>query len=176
MSDSLRHHRRQSTRLPFPWDSPGKNTGVGFHFLLRCMKVKSESEVAQLYPTSSDPMDCSPPGSSVHRIFQARILEWGAIVFSMWSLCFSLKKQKVTSIWVLYWGINLTKEVKNLYAENHKTIKINCMLNKLTVLAMNTWTFKKYTMIYKGVHPTPVLLPGKSHGWRSLVGCSSWGH
>ena len=66
-----------------PWDSPGKNTGVGCHFLLQCMKVKSESEVAQLCPTPSDPMDCSLPGPSVHGIFQARVLEWGAIAFSV---------------------------------------------------------------------------------------------
>jgi hypothetical protein len=79
VSDSVRPHRRQPTRLPGPWDSPGKNTGVGCHFLLQCMKVKSESEIAQLRPTLSDPMDCSPPGSSVHWIFQARVLEWGAI-------------------------------------------------------------------------------------------------
>ena len=63
-------------------DSPGKNTGVGCHFLLQCMKVKSESEVAQSSPTLSGPMDCSPPGSSIHGIFQARILDWGAIAFS----------------------------------------------------------------------------------------------
>ena len=84
-SDSVRPHRRQPTRLPCPWDSPGKNTGVGCHFLLQCMKVKSESEVAQSCQTLSDPMDCSPPGSSIHGIFQARVLEWGAIAFS--SLC-----------------------------------------------------------------------------------------
>ena len=82
MSDSVRPHRRQPTRLRRPWDSPGKNTGVGCHFLLQCMEVKSESEVAQSWPTLSDPMDCSPPGSSVHGIFQARVLEWGAIAFS----------------------------------------------------------------------------------------------
>ena len=70
------------TRLPCPWDSPGKNTGAGCHFLLQCMKVKSESEVAQSCLTPSDPMDCSLPGSSVHGIFQARVLEWGAIAFS----------------------------------------------------------------------------------------------
>ena len=63
-------------------DSPGKNTGVGCHFLLQCLKVKSESEVTQPYLTPSDPMDCSLPGSSVHGIFQARVLEWGAIAFS----------------------------------------------------------------------------------------------
>ena len=82
MSDSVRPHRWQPTRLPCPWDSPGKNTGVGFHFLLQCMKVKSESEVALSCLTLSHPMDCSLPGSSVHGIFQAKVLEWGAIVFS----------------------------------------------------------------------------------------------
>ena len=80
---TVRSHRRQPTRLPHPRDSPGKNTGVGCHFLLQCMKGKSESEVAQSCPTLSDPMDCSPPGSSVHGIFQARVLEWGAIAFSV---------------------------------------------------------------------------------------------
>ena len=69
-------------QAPRPWDSPGKNTGVGCHFLLQCMKVKSEREVAQSCPTLSDPMDCSLPGSSIHGIFQARVLEWGAIAFS----------------------------------------------------------------------------------------------
>jgi len=80
MSDSVQPQRWQPTRLPCPWDSPGKNTGVGCHFLLQCMKVKSESEVAQSHPTLSNPMDCSLRGSSVHGIFQARVLEWGAIV------------------------------------------------------------------------------------------------
>ena len=75
-------HRRQPTRLPCPWDFPGKNTGVGCHFLLQCMKVKNESEVAQSCLTVSDPMDCSLPGSSVHGIFQVRVLEWGAIALS----------------------------------------------------------------------------------------------
>ena len=118
MSDSVQPQRRQPTRLPRPWDSPGKNTGVGCHCLLQCMKVKSESEVAQSFPTLSNPMDCSLPGSSVHGfsrqeywsgvplpslshglaeskrckfcfsssihgIFQARVLEWGAIAFSL---------------------------------------------------------------------------------------------
>ena len=69
--------------LPRPWDSPGKNTGVGCHFLLQYMKVNSESEVAQSCLTLSDPMDCRLPGSSVRGIFQARVLEWGAIAFSV---------------------------------------------------------------------------------------------
>ena len=91
MSDSLRPHRRQPTRLLCPWDSPGKNTGVGGHLLLQCMKMKRESEVAQLCPTLSDPMDCSLPGSSVRGIFQARVLEWVAIAFS-WATCYLCPK------------------------------------------------------------------------------------
>ena len=88
---TLCDHRRQPTRFPRPWDSPGKNTGVGCHFLLQCMKVKSESEVAQLCPSLSNPVDCSLPASSIHEIFQARILEWVAIAgktvaLSRWTL------------------------------------------------------------------------------------------
>ena len=89
MSDSVWPHRRKPSRLPRPWDSPGKNTGVGCHFLFQCMKVKSEREVAQSCPTLRDLMDCSLPGSSVHGIFQARVLEWGAIAFSDWGMTHS---------------------------------------------------------------------------------------
>ena len=74
-------HRWQPTRLPCPWDSPGKNTGVDCHFLLQCMKVKSESEVTQSCPTLSNSMDCSLPGSSVHGVFQASGMERVAIAF-----------------------------------------------------------------------------------------------
>ena len=79
---TLRPHRWQPTRLPRPWDPPGKNTGVGCHFLLQCMKVKSESEVTQSCAILRDPVDCSLPGSSIHGNFQARVLEWVAISFS----------------------------------------------------------------------------------------------
>ena len=82
---------------PRPWDSPGKNTGVGCHFLPQCMKVKSESEVAQLCPTLSNPMECSPPGSSIHGIFQARVLEWGAIAFSDVYICMDIVVVQSTS-------------------------------------------------------------------------------
>ena len=82
VSDSVRPRRQQPTRLPRPWDSPGKNTGVGCHFLLQFRRVKSESEVTQSCPTLRYPMGCSLPGSSVHGVFQARALEWGAIAFS----------------------------------------------------------------------------------------------
>ena len=108
VSDSVRPHRRQSTDLPHPWDSPGKNTGVGCHFLLQCMKVKSESEVAQSCPTLSDPMDCSPPGSSVHGIFQARVLEWGAIAFSRYMYGISKKKKKIPYVSFILIYCNLT--------------------------------------------------------------------
>ena len=114
MSDSVRPHRRQPTRLPRPWDSPGKNIGVGCHFLLQCTKVKSESEVAQSCPTPRDPMDCSLPGSSVHGIFQARVLEWGAIAFS------------VASTILLH-----TMSDINIYNKNHKTMLIDIIEKKM---------------------------------------------
>ena len=96
MSDPMRPRKWQPTRFPHPWDSPGKNTRVGCHFLLQCMKVKRESEVAQLCPTLRDPMDHRLPGSSVHGIFQARILEWVAIAFSMTNLDNILKIRDIT--------------------------------------------------------------------------------
>ena len=104
MSDSVQPHRRQPTRLLCPWDSPGKNTGVGCRFLLQCMKVKSQSEVAQSYPTASDQMDCSPPGLSIHGIFQARVLEWGAIAFSK-------RSGMVCLILCTYYLINLGTQI-----------------------------------------------------------------
>ena len=100
MSDSVQPHRWQPTRLLRPWDSPGKNTRVGCHFLLQCMKMKmkSESEIAQSCPTLSDPMDCSLPGSSVHGIFQARVLEWVAIAFSTMPTTEHLLSKKLSYI------------------------------------------------------------------------------
>ena len=96
-----------------PWDSPGKNTGVGCHFLLQCMKVKSESEVAQSCLTLSDSMDCSLPGSSVHGIFQARVLEWGPIAFSNKLLERYTKNITPLSLFsfkrIKYSGINLSR-------------------------------------------------------------------
>ena len=110
MSDSVRPHRQQPTRLPRPWDSPGKNTGVDCHFLPQCMKVKSESEVAQSCPTLSNPMGCSLPGSSVHGIFQARVLEWGAIAFSV------SPSTNINSKWIK--DIKLRPEILKVLEEN----------------------------------------------------------
>ena len=101
MSDSVRPHRRQPTRLPHPWDSPGKNTGVGCHFLLQSMKVKREREVAQSCPTLS--MDCSLPGSSIHGIFQARVLGMDKLVFRSYFATFLFKY----NIWV-FKDVNLS--------------------------------------------------------------------
>ena len=116
MSYSVRPHRRQPTRLPHPWDSPGKNTGVGSHFLLLCMKVKFEREVTQSCPTPSNPMDCSLPGFSVHGIFQARVLEWAAIAFSIFILYIATKfwpEQRTHLVTNL--GLNCHEVIHNLY-------------------------------------------------------------
>ena len=103
MSNSVRPHRRQPTRLCHPWDSPGKNTGVGCHFLLQCMKVKSESEVAQSCLTLRDPMDCSLPGSAVHGIFQAKYWSGLPLPSPMTNLD-SVKSRDITlptKVWLL---------------------------------------------------------------------------
>ena len=128
MSDSVLPHRRQPTRLPRPWDSPGKNAGVGCHFLLQCMKVKSEIEVAQLCPTLSDPMDGSLPGSSFHGIFQARVLVWGAIAFSVYAPSSSpnLKKKSYLKF----------REIISLYAVaigegNGTPLQYSCLENPM---------------------------------------------
>ena len=105
MSNSVRPHRQQATRLPHPWDPPGKNTGVGCHFLLQCMKVKRESEVAQSCPTLRNPMDCSLPGSYIHGIFQARVLEWGAIAF--WTPSMTVETGKVKSVDIVFFLITI---------------------------------------------------------------------
>ena len=134
MSDSVRPHRRQPTRLPHPWDSPGKNTGVGCHFLLQCVKVKSESEVAQSCPTLSDQRDCSLPGSSIHGIFQARVLEWGAIAFSK-SLPYPQPKSTSSYLFIhtfnhissyiniFYLSLNMTDRILGIKPRLHKLPK-----------------------------------------------------
>ena len=128
MSDSVRPHRRQPTRLPHPWDSPGKDTGVGCHFLLQYMKVKNESKDVQSCPTLSDPMDCSLPGSSIHGVFQA-ILEWGAIAFSN-----------------LHTGTHI-------YTYTHINTKINRNMNIYTCTHtyLHTYTHK-HPLIYIPIH------------------------
>ena len=89
---------------------------MGYHFLLQCVKVKSESEVAQLCPTLSDPMDSSLPGSSVHGIFQARVLEWGAIAFSA-----------PINIIILYAPLNLSI-LYSTYKQDHTVFVFLCLV------------------------------------------------
>ena len=128
MSDSVRPYRRQPIRLPRPWDSPGNNTGVGCHFLLQCMKVKSESEVAQSCLSLSDPMDCSLPGSSIHGIFQARVLEWGAdfhiYPFLIFPICFqkTLSKKDFAS-WSEIPELNTAKDLQQLGTPDLQSLK-----------------------------------------------------
>ena len=129
MSDSARPHRRQPTRLPRPWDSSGKNTGGGCHFLLQRMKVKSESEVAQLCPTLSDPMDCSLPGSSIHGIFQAWGLEWGAIAFSDSEV---IVPAKIVNTACTYWFSDI----------RHQNIQVVVLIsNSVQLLYIQQWKF-----------------------------------
>ena len=104
ISDSVWPQRQQPTRLLCPWDSPGKNTGMGCHFLLQCMKLKSEREVAQSCPTFSDPIDCSQPGSSVYGIFQARGLEWVAIAFSIYNYDMCWKDVEISREWTTHFS------------------------------------------------------------------------
>ena len=120
MSDSVQPHRWQPTRLPHPWDSPSKNTGVGCHLLLQCMKVKSESEFAQLCLTLREPMDCSLPGSSIHGIFQARVLEWVAIAFCNLWLC-GLQQTIENSLKEMGVPDHLTHLLRNLYVGQETT-------------------------------------------------------
>ena len=123
MSDSVRPHRWQPTRLPHPWDSPGKNTGVGCHFLIQCMKVKRESEVTQSCLTTSDPMDCSPPGSSIPPgIFQARVLEWVAIASKQLGLTYFQRAAQKGSVSLAGMNYSLVSKVMsiNLYSNIHR--------------------------------------------------------
>ena len=126
MSESVRSHRQQPTRLPCPWDSPGKNTRVGCHFLLQCMKVKIESEVAQSCLTLSDPMDCSLPGSSVH---ECKLKQLNRTTHLLeWPKSRTLRLQMLMRIWInrnsylVLGGIgNDTATMENTLTVSYKT-------------------------------------------------------
>ena len=140
-----------------PWDSPGKNTGVGCHFLLQCMKVKSESESAQSCPTLSDPMDCSLPGSSIHGIFQARVLEWVAIAFSVQSLVMS----KSAILCIQRTGIIFKLNESKMKGASYKTMKQCCFISAglLLLPTLNN----------------SVGFPGSSHGKESTCNARDTG-
>ena len=163
VSDSVQPHRRQPIMLPHPWDSPSKNIGVGCHFLLQCMKVKSESEVTQLCLTLGDPMDCSPPGSSIPGIFQARVLEWGAIAYSAKlypTLCYPIECiTEYTFVRATDWASQVMLVVKNPSANaGDMRCEFNPWVGKIP------WR--------RAQRPTLVFLSGESHGQRNLVSYS----
>ena len=180
----MRPHRRQPTRLPCPWDSPGKNTGVGCHVLLQCMKGKSESEVTQSCPTLSDLMDCSLPGSSTHWTFQPRILEWVAIPFfrgSSWPrdwtqvswiagrffVClYSKGKTDTYDFLSLAWRIPWMEEPGRLQSMGSLSVGHDWSTS------LSLFTFMHWRRQWQ---PTPVYLPGESQGRGNLVGCRLWG-
>ena len=156
MSDSVRPHRQQPTRFLCPWDSPGKNTGVGCHFLLQCMKVNSESEVAQLCLTLSNPMDCKA------RVLQARVLEWVAIAFSNY---------------INYIRFTYYIYIKILYVLGFPVgcsgKELTCQCRKCKRCRFDPWVRKMSWR--RSCQPTPVFFPGESHRQKSLVVCSSLG-
>ena len=145
MSDSVRPHRRQPTRLPHPWDSPGKNTGVGCHFLLQCMKVKSQSEVAQSCLTLRDPMDCSLSGSSIHGVLQARVLEWGAIAF--------FNMHQMQNMYLVDCSVTWSKFSSSLWDIFFPSYTINCEIELVSRAVIKTMFFplvKNYQKKTKG--------------------------
>ena len=139
MSNSVWSHRWQPTRLPCPWDSPGKSTGVSCHCLLQCMKVKSESEVTQSCLTLSDPMDHSLPGSSVHGIFQARVLEWGAIAFSASQVHMEYSTGQTTSWVTNQISVNLRKQIISSVFSDHNAVRLGINYRGKNVRNTNTW-------------------------------------
>ena len=171
----MRPHRRQPTRLRRPWDSPGRNTGVGCHFLLQCMKVKSESEVAQSCPTLCDPMDCSLPGSSVHGIFQARVLEWGAIASSKQSPGLYVNEW-VGLCWRRQWHptpVLLPGKCQG-WRKSHRLQSMGSQrVGHNWATSLSLFIFMHWRRKWQ---PTPVFLPGESQGQGSPVGCRLWGH
>ena len=180
----MRPHGRQPTRLPRPWDSPGKNNGVGCHFLLQCKKVKSESEVDQSCLILSNPMDCSLPGSSVHGIFQARVLEWGAIAFSdiyiiMYKIGFPgglVVKNLPAKAWDAGDACSIPGLGRSPGKGNGNPLQYFCLENPM---GRGAWqaTVHGVTRVGHDLVTKPLLLflPGKSHGQRSLEVYSPWG-
>ena len=163
VSDSVRPHRQQPTRLCHPSDSPGKNTGVGCHFLLQCMKAKSESEVAQSCPTLCDPMDCSLPGSPVHGIFRARVLEWGAIAFSVFmnrKLLFPFSLYKWSAhFYLFYFNISVTSSVYQSFPGHPISSRLFCPFAPFTKLGKLKILLHPFPWSLGSVPPPPPQNP-----------------
>ena len=143
MSDSVRPHRQQPTRLLSPWDSPGKNTGVGCHFLLQCMKVKSESEVAQSCPTLRDPMDCSPAGSSVHGF--SRQEYWSGVPFPSPEQQQITKNKRICPLWFFFstsaMGCTSTVKTSTSFEDLNLKVQRHSLSSSSEILAPCAVTF-----------------------------------
>ena len=167
MSDSVRPRRWQTTRLRCPWDSPGKNTGVGCHFLLQCMKMKSE--IAQSCPTLHDSMDCSPPGSSVHGIFEATVLEWAAIAFSenTWS-------NRQIWPWNTEWSRANTNRVLPRKCTGHSKHPLPTTQGKTLHMDMTRWLTRKSDWLYSLQPKMEKLCIVNKNNTRSWLWLRSW--
>ena len=181
-------HRQQPTRLLRPWDSPGKNTGVGCHFLLQCMKVKCESEVAQSFPTLRNPMDCSPPGSSIHGIFPGKGTGVGCHCL-LRQVVLVVKNLPANAVDIRDSG-SIPGSGRSPEEGNGNPLQYSCLENPMGKGAwwaavhglptsrtqLNDFTFTLTFMHWRRKwQPTPVFLPGESQGRGSLVGCCLWG-
>ena len=161
MSDSVRSHRRQPSRLPRPWDSPGKNTGVGCHFLLQCMKVQRESAVAQSCLTLSDPMDCSLPGPSIHGIFPGKSTGVGCHCLVLKFILWGLKR---------VWGLGHPAGTSQSFSYNvlltmpsMKSLPLESYLNSLS-------SFQGSSMIYFVSH----IISIRIHSWHIFSYIVCW--
>ena len=159
MSDSVRPHRQQPTRLPCPWDSPDKNTGVGCHFFLQCMKGKSESEVAQSCLTLRDPMVCSLPGSSIHGIFQARVLEWGAIASPITSWQIDGETMETVRDFI-FWSSKITADGDC----SHET-KRHLLLGRKAMTNLDSILKSRDITLPTKVHLVQAMVFFRSHVW-----------
>ena len=184
----MQPHRQQPTRLPRPWDSPGKNTGVGCHFLLQCMKVKSESEVAQSCPTLSDPMDWSLTGSSVQRIFQARVLEWGVIAFNTQKICpfhyrgLKCKSRKSRNTWsnrqIWPWNMEWSRAKINSFlprkCTGHNKHPLPTTQEKTLYMTITRWSTPESDWLYSLQPKMEKLCTVNKNKTRSWLWLRSW--
>ena len=145
VSDSVRPHRRQPTRLPRPWDSPGKNTGVGCPFLLQCIKVKSESKVTQSCPTLSDPMDCRGQekhsnSCQIRRWFLDKLIPNLSLSFPVWTKSSYYIRLKICKCFV-FLGPSCSRR-KNLHA--FLSLELSFLLHPLSLQSLGNFKENMY--------------------------------
>ena len=169
----MRPQRQQPTSLPRPWDSPGKNTGVGCHFLLQYMKVKSESEVVQSCPILCNPMDCSLPGSSIHGIFQARVQEWVDIAFSGRNVYLGVFPVFDCVAWFWILCCELLGNIKYIYVEDNGTpLQYSCLENPMD---RGTWCTTVHGVAKSWTWLSDFTFTFHFHSLEKEMGCHLWG-